>query len=247
MKYLKRLLFGVCVACRPNRSRTVRLAFPLVFVAATFLGAAALLHKDQSYLRIESSTEFVNAGESFSVDVFAGAHVPVNAVDIKISFSDTQVEVEGIDVGESVITLWAQDPYIKNDEVILQGGTFRRGFVGEHLIATINLEAKESGTARISADEVTFLAGDGSGNEVTVSDSGEDSLTLFVRNTNGSIEGDVKIEITTDIDGDGEVGLDDVNAFMSAWRKKNIVYDFNNDRRMNFTDFAIILSDSFFK
>ena len=145
MIYLKRILYFFCTSCRPNQSRTVRYAFPLIFVAASLLGAAALLHEGQSYIRVESSAQSVVAGETFEIKVFVGAHVPVNAVDIAIRYPEDQIEINTIDTGESVITIWTQDPYVDGDQVILRGGTFRRGFLGEHEVATINATAIESG------------------------------------------------------------------------------------------------------
>ncbi len=247
MIYLKRILYFFCSNCRPNKSRTVRFAFPLAFVAASLLGAAALLHEGKSYIRVESSTQSVTAGQTFEIKVFAGAHVPVNAVDIAVSFPKNQIKINTIDTGESVITIWTQDPYVEGNKVIMRGGTFRKGFLGEHEIATINATAIESGKAEFSVADHMLLAGDGSGSEVAVSTAGNESVTLFVSNTDGTIGGNVEVSISTDINGDGDVGLDDVASFMSAWRDKDQFYDFNKDRKMNFTDFAIILSDSFFK
>ena len=218
-----------------------------MFTAAAFLSAAALLFDDVSYLRLESSKKTVEAGESFLLRVYVGAHVPVNAVDVTIQYPQDEVKINSIDVGESVISIWAQDPYVDGDTVVLRGGTFRKGFLGEHLVATINAEAVETGVAEFATADITLLAGDGSGSEVTVSSLGEESTTLFVTSTDGTIDGDFTLQINTDIDGDGSVGLDDVNDFMAAWQNRNVIYDFNNDNRMNFTDFAIILSDSFFK
>lgn len=247
MMFWKRLLYRFCVVCRPNRSRTIQYAFPLVFVAAAFLGAAALLFEDSSYIRIEASTAEVAAGERFEIDVYAGAHVPVNAVDVTLTFPPDKVKVLGIDTGESVITLWTQQPYVENNQVILRGGTFRKGFLDEHLIATINAEAIKSGKALFSATEITLLAGDGTGKKVKITKSGKESLAVRVINNEGALDSNIELLIATDIDGDGDVGLDDVQAFMKAWSSQNILYDFNNDRKMTFVDFAIILADSFFR
>lgn len=247
MKTLQRILYYFCVSCRPNKSRTVRFAFPLVFVSASFLGAAALLFDDQSYIRIDSTDSVVQAGDNFSINVYVGAHVAVNAVDITLQYPDDQIEIDGIDIGESVITLWTEEPFVEGNTVVMSGGTFRKGFIGEHLIATINATALESGKAEFITEEIQLLAGDGTGGEITVSETGEESLAVFVENEDGTIAGDVTVQIVTDIDGDGNVGIDDVMAFVSAWGDREVIYDFNNDRRMNFTDFSIILADSFLK
>lgn len=255
MKFFQRLFYNVCVTCRPNKSRTVRYAFPLAFTALAFMGAAALLTENSSYIKISTTNRSVTAGELFSVDVYASAAVPVNTVDIAVQFPKEQIEIKGIDTGESVITIWTKDPYVEGDAVILQGGTFRKGFLGEHLIATINARAKESGTAKFTVDQSRFLAGDGRGTTVTIEDAGYESLTMYVdvepdandAEAAGTLGGTVTVGIYTDINGDGNVDMNDILSFMSAWRSKTVAYDFNGDGRMSFVDFAIILADSFFK
>lgn len=257
MKSLQRVLYRIKVYFWPRASRTVRVAFPLVFTAAAFLSAAALLYEDTSYIRISTNDREVSAGDRFSINVYAGAHVPVNAIDISVGYPRNQIEVEGIDTGESVITIWTVEPYAKNGEVILRGGTFRKGFLGEHLIATINAKAKQSGIAKFTIDQSRFLAGDGHGTSVTIEDSGFESLTMYVdvdipegsdgEGGAGLIGGSLTVGIYTDINGDGNVDMNDILSFMSAWRNKNKTYDFNGDGRMTFVDFAIILADSFFK
>lgn len=255
MKPLKRLLYRVCISCRPNRSRTVRYAFPVVFAAVTMLGAAALLSDESSYIRIATEKRGVFAGEFFSIDVYAGANVPVNTIDIAVEFPKEQIEIEGIDTGESVITIWTEEPYVEGGKVFLRGGTFRRGFEGEHLIATINARAKKSGIAKFTIDRKQFLAGDGRGSTVTIEDVGYESLTMYVDVTSdpddpeaaGSLGGSVTVGIYTDIDGDGNVDMGDVLSFMGAWRVQDRTYDFNGDGHMTFVDFAIILADSFFR
>lgn len=235
----------------------MRYAFPLVFTFAALLGAAAVVSTSKSFIHIESSVTSVRAGETFSIDVFVNAHVPVNAINISLDFPKDQVQITGIDTGESVITLWTEEPYIENNAVILSGGTFRRGFIGDHLIATINARAIESGLAQFTVSDVQLLAGDGTGASVAVSDSEDDSTTLYVLSEDGTyapatgegvgLQGTVSIVIITDIDGDGTVTLADVSRFMSAWSNRAVIYDFNNDGKMTFRDFGIILADSFFR
>ncbi|MDA8596747.1 hypothetical protein N9L26_00215 [Candidatus Pacebacteria bacterium] len=252
MIYLKRLLYFFCSSCKPNHSRTVRYAFPLTFVAATLLGAAVLTSSNTSYIKIATNNSQVEAGEFFTIDVLVGAHVPVNAIDIAIAFPSDQIEIDGIDTGESVITIWTEDPYVENNTVVLSGGTFRRGFEGEHLVAQINARARTDGTAKFTVDDVRLLAGDGRGTTVSITDTGYESLTLDVAlagegDDQMTIEGTVKVGIYTDIDGNGKVDMADVLSFMKAWRTQSSTFDFNNDGRMTFVDFAIILADSFFK
>ena len=257
MTLIQKVLTSLFAPYRPNKSRTVRFAFPLLFTVAALLGASVIDSSSQTYIHIESSASSVREGEIFEINVYVSAHVPVNAVDIALAFPDTQVEVIGIDTGESVITLWTEQPYVKDNAVVLRGGTFRKGFKGDHLIATINAKANTSGLATFEVADSMLLAGDGSGSEVTVSENGEESTQLYVANADGTftttnesgagLEGAVTIRIITDIDGDGEVSLGDLSRFMTAWASRTEVFDFSGDGRMTFKDFGIILADAFFK
>jgi hypothetical protein len=255
MTLIQKIVNNILAPYRPNKSRTVRFAFPLLFAVAALLGASVIDSTSQTNIRIESSESSVREGEIFKINVFVTSHVPVNAVDIALAFPDEQVEVLGIDTGESVITLWAEQPYVHDNTVVLRGGTFRKGFLGNHLIATVNAKANTSGLATFEIADGILIAGDGSGSEVIVTNSGEESTQLYVANKDGkydhqngsSIEGSITIRIVTDINGDGNVSLADVSRFMAAWTSKTEVYDFSGDGRMTFSDFAIILADSFFK
>ena len=241
---------------RSHRSRTVRYAFPLVFLVAALLSAATIVSTDHTTIDIVPSQTTVKAGDQFSLRVYVQAAVPVNAVDLAVTFPPSTIKINGIDTGESVITLWTKQPYVKNNTVVLRGGTFNRGFTGKHLIATINATAEDSGLATFSIPQPTLLAGDGSGSRVTVGNNGHDGTQLFITkadgsmqvssSTNAGVSGNVRVGIVPDINGDGKVTLSDVSQFMSAWASNSKVYDFSGDGKMTFTDFAIILADAFF-
>lgn len=229
---------------------TVRTMFSFSLIGALLLlGAAAITSNDVSYIKLEASETTILAGDRFQLDVYAYAHVPVNAVDVTLRFESDAVEVLSVDKGQSVLTLWTEEPIIEKDRVVLRGGTFRKGFIGEHKIATVELQAKQSGQSEFVASNVVLLAGDGRGSSVSVGESDDSKVSLYVYDENTTPENigvDVAVSIVTDIDGDGKVGLKDVSSFMGAWTSKTRVYDFNGDGRMTFRDFSIILSDAFF-
>ncbi len=236
---------------RKERSTTVRYAFPLIFVLTTFLGATALLSNSSTYIVVESRQTQVAAGENFAIDVFVVARVPVNAVDIRLSLPNAQVKYLGADIGESVITLWTKEPYFDKGTVYMSGGTYRKGFVGKHRIATINAQALTSGVAQIGVSHADLYAGDGTGAKVEVVAAGEDSTELVIAREDGSytpnaaVGGDVTFTIIGDVDGDGKVTLTDISTFMAAWHNQSSTYDFNNDSKMTFRDFGIILARYF--
>lgn len=232
-----------------RRSSTVRFMFPAMVTFAMLLGAVIASDTEVSYVRLQASDTAIEAGSQFSIDVYANASEPVNAVDITLRFDPDKVEVLGVDRGQSVITIWTEDPIITSDSVTLRGGTYRRGFVNEHLIATINLVAKSAGESSFEATDVVLLAGDGAGSAVSTAETPEQKASLYiydVGSTPASIGVNMKVNIVTDIDGDGEVTLRDISAFMAAWHNKDKFYDFNGDGRMSFRDFSIILASFFF-
>ncbi len=233
-----------------RRGNTVRFMFSAVASLALVLAAATITSKDVSYVRLESSNSVIEEGSSFYMNVYAYAHVPVNAVDITLKFDPSRVDVLGVDKGQSVLTIWTEEPIIQNDKVILRGGTFRKGFLREHLIATVNLRAKSTGQSSFSASDITLLAGDGNGTKVTTAEANNSKVNLYIYDENTDPKGiavSVEVRVMTDIDGDGKVTLSDISAFMAAWNSKNVRYDFNNDGKMTFKDFSIILADFFFK
>ncbi len=228
---------------------TVRYAFPLVVIGALLAGLAAVISGSTSYVTISTSAGTVAKDQQFTIDVSVNAHVPVNAVDLIISYPEDKMEVENIDIGTSVITLWTQDPYVKDGNIYLQGGTFRKGFVGEHTIARIKAHGIGAGEARILVKDSQLVAGDGQGTPVATTDSATHNETrIIVTGTeDGVVTAKAVLGIVTDTDGDGDVDLGDISAFMSAWLTKGSTFDFNGDGRMTFKDFSILLADSFRK
>lgn len=239
-------------AYRSNRvsSKTVKYMFPAILGTVLLFGASTITSDNKSYVYLNPDIRTVEVGEVVSVEVGVSAHTPINAVDITVEFPADTVEVFSVDRGQSVLTLWTEDPVISSNFVQLSGGTFRRGFIGDHEIATIKFRAKQAGQYTIKSQEVTFVAGDGSGNEVEVSSVGTDSTVLFNFDENTSPE-EIKIAIasgiTTDLNNDGKVTLQDISAFMGAWNNRTQLFDFDNDGRMTFKDFSIILADFFLR
>jgi hypothetical protein len=224
--------------------------FPaLVGSLAILMIASVASTQSASYIKLVSSESRLLAGDEFSVTVSAYAHVPVNAIDISLSYDEDKVRVVGIDRGQSVITLWTAEPEVANGQIRLQGGTYRRGFLEEHQIAVINFEAKQAGLASFLLTESTFLAGDGAGTEVPVAQSSLAKTEVRIATTPselGELSTEAGLSVITDLDNDGEVTLTDISMFMAGWTNRDVVYDFSGDGRMGFRDFSILLAQYFF-
>ena len=248
MSFLRRALAKVFPTLNLRNSGTVRYAFSFLFVFAALASIAAVSSSKGSYIKIVPSTSSVEVGTQFSLTVYVYADAPINAIDISVLYPEGNIEVLGIDKGESVITLWTEEPFVKNGAVILRGGTYKRGFVGEHKVATINVKAKVAGSAQFVTGDVNLLAGDGKGTSVKADITrAKITTTVYEAGTKpaSTFEGTATVVVVTDIDGDGKVTLKDISSFMASWANKAQKYDFNNDGAMTFRDFSIILSDYF--
>jgi len=249
MNYLVRMWKRFVRLPQATSAPTVKYMFPLVLGFVALLGAS-VISTNSSYIRLEPSQTAVMAGERFSIDVYASAHVPVNALDIEIAYVPDVVEVLSVDKAQSVLTIWTEEPAIGTNTITLRGGTFRRGFIWEHLVATIKVEAKSTGQTEFMVSDAELLAGDGKGTPVAVAGTGAASRTSFyIYDQNedpAKISASLGLHLNPDIDGDGKVTLRDISSFMAAWHSKQTKYDFNDDGRMNFIDFSIILAKSFF-
>lgn len=227
-------------------SFTVRFAFPFIMFAAIVASLASVISGGSSFVSIKMNPQQVAEGDPVTLEIYATANTPVNAVNITVSYPSTQLRVDGIDTVTSVITLWTKEPYAKGGQIYFEGGTFQRGFIGEHLIARVKATALVAGIAHITTNQATFVAGDGIGSLVNVSKSDTGQGDLVIGTANSSLVGTAKVDIVTDIDGDGKVDLKDISMFMSAWFTRGHTYDFNGDGVMTFSDFSIILAKAFF-
>lgn len=225
---------------------TVRYAFSFVFLAFLVAGFAAVITNEGSYVTFKVSDTEVAMQQEFTIDVIAFAHVPVNAIDITLTYGEDDLVIESIDTGTSVITLWTEPPYARDGKIYLRGGTFRKGFVGEHTIARIRAHAETSGEARIVLSDTQFVAGDGKGTNVDVSPLDTDSVKISVSGDDGLLSASAEVAVVTDMDGDNDVDLADIAKFMTAWFSRSNTHDFDGDGRMTFKDFSIILASSFF-
>lgn len=209
---------------------------------------ASLSSSTDSSVVLKSSSQIVEIGDIYSLEVSVDAKVPINAVEFDVVYPEEYVSVFGVDRGQSVLTIWTEDPEIEEDRVTFSGGTFRRGFLGKHQIAVINFRAESVGQYSLQVENVRLIAGDGVGTEVLLANTRGQTVFNFDENTSEEeIQVAVKTAINTDLNNDGQVTLQDISAFMGAWSNRSETHDFNGDGMMTFRDFSIILADFFFR
>jgi len=223
----------------PKRQVTIRYTFSLLFILATISSVAAVIVSGGDRVRMESKSD-VTIGETFDVHVFADAKSAVNAVDIKIHLPEDKFTLLGVNRGGSVLTLWTKDPYIEDGIVYLEGGTFRRGFIGEHKIATLLVKSLVDGKHSLQFREASFYAGDGSGSKYVVEGLGQTDLVAYKPDDEKDMIS--HYHLIADLNDDKKITLADISIFMSAWANRDRIIDLNNDGKMSFRDFSIILT-----
>lgn len=239
---------------RVQSTRTVRYAFPAALFVSVLLGANVISQQAEPEVVLRVSDTQVVIGETAYLDVFIDTATPINAVTIDITAPVNRVHIDTIEIGNSVITLWTAEPSIKRDTIQLRGGTFRRGFMGEHLIARIPFTPSDSGAFTFKASKIELVAGDGAGTVVTPDASAVTSETIYAFADSGdfmvsqesgraeTFEASIRSQLGI---GGRDISLRDISTFMSAWSNRNTVYDFDGDTDMTFRDFAILLAFSF--
>jgi len=234
---------------RPTTGGTIKYMFPALLTSVAAYSLFALSGSATgSTVVLESDPQTVEVGSAFEVVVYADVTTPVNAVDISLVFPEEKLEVLGVDRGQSVLTIWTTDPEITQNEIVLSGGTFNRGFLGKHQVATINFRALETGQYEVEATNITFVAGDGEGTVIPPLQSEGMTLSLFNFDELMSEEElliTVETVTQTDVNKDGQITLQDISAFMGAWSGGSRHMDFNGDGDMTFKDFSILLADFF--
>jgi hypothetical protein len=255
MKWIRTVIEKIAPSAFLKNSSTVRYVFSFVFVIAALLGTASVVSKNGSYVSLVVDSPIVAQDDVISIDVRVFAHTPINAVDIALRFPPEQVSVIEIDKGQSVLTLWTEEPAYKDGVVTLRGGTYKKGFIGEHSIATIQVKSKIAGEIEFLADSTRLLAGDGKGTEISSGKTPSvvvqvtDADTIATKNdpesSEKTLEAKAFVLVATDLDGDGDVSYKDVTMFMKHWVATDTVLDFNSDGKMSIHDFSILLFQYF--
>lgn len=229
---------------RPRDNTPVRLmhslAISVTLASLVAVIIANLTSTQPSRISLSMSDAMVQAGQQFTVQVHVDATVPVNAVSLDVQFDPNFVEVLGINRGESVITLWTEDPKVIDNMVLLRGGTYRRGFIGRHLIATVRVKAVETGRATFSVADAQLLSGDGTGDLLAYTTQ-DNVPRVTIVSTDTPLVSEADLRTIAEFGPNERITMREVSIFMAAWSNREVMYDFNNDGKMNLRDFSILL------
>lgn len=228
----------------PKEQRPVRfmhsIAITVTFASLVALLVTNLTATQASRVSLTASEQIVQPEQQFKIDVYIDATVPINAASLDVQFDPARVEVLGINRGESVITLWTEDPRVENNKVLLRGGTYRKGFIGRHLIATIRVKALSEGHAAFAMANIQLLSGDGTGNSVPYSTQ-DNPPRVTIATANSQLATETEVRSLADLDSTERITMREVSIFMAAWSNREVLYDFNNDGKMDLRDFSILL------
>lgn len=219
-----------------RRLYTIRFSFSFLLLVLSAMGMASVITKEQPGVILTTSATTVRVGDTFTVDVYAEVFEPVNAVSVNITYDDELLEVLSINRSQSVLTIWTEEPTVSDGVVYLEGGTYRRGFVGKHKLTTLEVRVKQAGVAMFDTTKLQFFAGDGTGK--TVPAGLTNTIQIVTREAGDFID----ISDHKKIDINGVVTLREVSVFMADWRSNTTMHDFNNDGVMDFRDFSILLT-----
>ena len=251
--FIQRVLFRISSMFRPHQRGPVKRLFSLGILALVGSGTLALvqLSSTSENIAFMKAPPVVIVGESFTLDIFLDVAEEVNAVDLTISYPDDRLAITNLRDGQSVLNIWTEDPVAKGGQIVLRGGTFRRGFIGEHRIISVRAVPTRPGHITLQPEELTLLIGDGTGREVAARTITLDPLRIrAISPEQAKAEGVTgadqrETQLRADLTGDGRVTMTDISMFLAAWGNRDVIYDFTGDGQMTFRDFSIVLAEFF--
>lgn len=124
---------------------------------------------DAAVLKLSPSTGVYSAGATFTVSVSLNTEgKPVNAADGLLSFNPRELQVTSVSRGNSIFSLWTEEPSFSNTKGTVQfGGGSPTGYKGTTgSIISINFKALGAGTPKVNFTNGSALAADGMGTNV---------------------------------------------------------------------------------
>lgn len=163
-----------------------------LLVACSFLGESAYA----ATLQISASSATLSPGGIATLSVIVNSEgVAVNNADAKIIFPADLLEVVSVSKGNSVFSLWVEEPAYSNSggTVSFNGGIPTPGFTGSYGTAvSIVVKAKKAGKADIFFSDSAVRANDGFGTDVLRAKTGT-TLTIVQKEEPVKVETETKL------------------------------------------------------
>ena len=233
---------------------------PIALLAGVMVGAMSLLaafvlteSASNADMRIETRTQNVRVGDTFTADVVVEARVPANVFAGELLYDPSILQVVSINYNTSVANLWAEKPWYDNGAGTLNfgGGTTKsEGFTGTSLLLSTTFRTIKPGNGTLSLKDARILLHDGLGTDATLGAPIDTVLAIeeFASTTNMVLESPSAAHYqiydtkpSPDLNGDGKIGIADVSIFMMHFHSNDHRYDFNSDGNVNLKDLNILL------
>lgn len=149
--------------------RVVLLAFGVFLFGCTSAQAATL--------QINSSSESLSPGSIATLSVILNSEgTAINNADAKIVFPADLLEVVSVSKGNSIFSLWVEEPSYSNitGAITFNGGIPAPGFTGSYGTAlSVVVKAKKAGQADVIFSDAAVRANDGLGTDVLRATTGK--------------------------------------------------------------------------
>ena len=150
-----------------------------------FLIAPALAFGAQ--FSAETVSQTMHAGDQFEVNIIADTEGSnINAFAGTVSFSNDVLTLSDVRDGNSIISLWVDEPKVATSGVSFSG-IVPGGYTGKGFLFSLIFTAKKTGTTPIHFTDAEMLINDGKGTPVSVSAS-ELPLTIAASSSASSTQ-----------------------------------------------------------
>lgn len=146
--------------------------FRTIFVSSIFLFVLALAPgiagATGGTVELSPTNKWLAPGETMTVEVYVNASIRINAVEGTVTYPKTLLTATGVSTDGSAMTLWAEQPVINATEGTVRfAGGLSGGFSGKGKVMSIVFRADQAGMARVTIEDSSVLAHDGSATDVT--------------------------------------------------------------------------------
>lgn len=140
-----------------------------LFIAFVIFGMTAS-ETHAAVIKFETKEAIVQVGEILTVQVLLDTQdEEINAVETLVQYSQETLTLSRVLDGDSAVTLWVQEPMIRDDGSILFSGITPGGLKGDNIILlTLEFRVTKEEVGKLFFGETQLLLHDGLGTEASV-------------------------------------------------------------------------------